>query len=424
LARLAQGGARTAASQPTSAYLPRSGTASGCSGARGTGSFTPNQYLTAYGYRGLHNQGLEGQGERAALIEIDGYRASDINGFVRCFRLPYPRISVQPVGGLRRPLAPGGETTLDLELMTAAAPRLSNIYVYESRGSAGHVLQAYSAALARGRRPQVISASLGICEPLALDTMGKPGINGIERILRTAAASGVSVLASAGDQGSSSCVLLGHIQDRLAVNYPASSSWVTAVGGTNVLLNANNQIQRQVVWNDTDAAPDAAGGGASIVFGRPRFQSGVPTTARVVPDVSMLADLAPGYAIFCTVKGQDCGKGGWTGAGGTSAAAPLLAAGIALIDQDLRRHRRRDLGDLNPLLYLLGGSSARGAVYSDILAINNDLGPYLPGGHGQPLGCCAAAAGFDGASGWGTVNVSSLARLVVPASKSPNKQSK
>ena len=187
MARLAATGARTAASQSTSAYLPRSGTAGGCSGARHTGSFTPNQYLTAYGYRGLHNQGLEGQGERAALIEIDGYRASDINGFVRCFRLPYPHISVHPVGGLRHPLAPGGETTLDLELMTAAAPRLSNIYVYESRGTAGHVLRAYSAALARGRRPQVISASLGICEPLALDTMGKPGINGIERILATAA---------------------------------------------------------------------------------------------------------------------------------------------------------------------------------------------------------------------------------------------
>jgi subtilase family serine protease len=417
VARLAAGGAHTAANQPTSAYLPRSGTASGCSGARRTGSFTPNQYLTAYGYRGLHNQGLQGQGERAALIEIDGYRASDINGFVRCFRLPYPHISVHPVGGLRRPLGPGGETTLDLELMTAAAPRLSNIYVYESRGSAGHVLRAYSAALARGRRPQVISASLGICEPLALDTMGKSGINGIERILSTAAASGVSVLASAGDQGSSSCVLLGHIQHRLAVSYPASSPWVTGVGGTNALLYRDNHIRGQVVWNDTHLTPDAGGGGVSILFGRPDFQTGLLSTVRVVPDVAMLADLAPGYAIFCTVKGPDCGRGGWTGAGGTSAAAPLLAGGIALIDQDLRRHHRHGLGDLNPLLYYIGGSGARAAVFSDVLAINNDLGPYLPGGHGQPLGCCAAAPAFDAASGWGTVDVSSLARFVVPASK-------
>ena len=421
VARLAAGGVHTAASQNTSAYLPRSGTAGGCSGARRTPSFTPNQYLTAYGYRGLHNQGLEGQGERAALIEIDGYRASDINGFVRCFGLPSPHISVHPVGGLRRPLAPGGETTLDLELMTAAAPRLSTIYIYESQGTAGHVLRAYSAALARGRRPQVISASLGICEPLARETMGPAGINGIERILSTAAAAGVSVLASAGDQGSSSCVLLGHIQHRLAVSYPASSPWVTGVGGTNVLLDRGNHIKVQVVWNDTDLAADAGGGGASILFGRPGFQTGVPSTVRVVPDVAMLADLAPGYAIFCTVKGTDCGRGGWTGAGGTSAAAPLLAGGIALIDQDLRRHHRHGLGDLNPLLYLIGGSAARAAVFSDILVINNDLGPYLPGGHRQALGCCAAATGFDRASGWGTVDVSSLARVVVPASKPKSK---
>lgn len=184
-----------------------------------------------------------------------------------------------------------------------------------------------------------------------------------------------------------------------------------------MLLDRGNRITAQVVWNDTDAAPDAGGGGASILFGRPHFQAAVPTSVRIVPDVAMLADLAPGYAIFCTVKGPDCGKGGWAGAGGTSAAAPLLAAGVALIDQDLRRHHRHGVGDLNPLLYFLGGSGARAAVFRDILAINNDLGPYLPGGHGQSLGCCAAALGFDGASGWGTVDVSSLARLVVPATK-------
>jgi kumamolisin len=420
-ARLAAGGARAAAAQPSSAYLPRSGSAKGCSGARGTSSFTPNQYLTAYGYQGLHNSGLDGQGERAALIEIDGFRSSDIKGFVRCFALPYPHVSVHPVGGLRRPLAPGGETTLDLELMTAAAPRLSAIYVYESQGTAGHVLHAYSAALARGRRPQVISASLGICELLAVQSMGRPGINGIERILSTAAASGVSVLASAGDQGSSSCVQFGHIKHRLAVSYPASSPWVTAVGGTNVLLSQSNHIKGEVVWNDTENAPDAGGGGASMLFGRPRFQAAMPVAARVVPDVSMLSDLAPGYAILCTVRGADCGHGGWTGEGGTSAAAPLLAGGIALVDQDRRRHHRHVLGDLNPLLYLIGASGARGAVYHDILVINNDLGPYLPGTNRQPLGCCAAAAGFDEASGWGTLNVSSLARVVAPATTTKSK---
>ena len=405
-------GARAASAQTSSAYLGRTGSANGCSPARHTGSFTPNQYLTAYGYRRLHNSGLQGQGERVALIEIDGFRSSDISGFVRCFRLPFPHISVLPTGGLRHPLAPGGETTLDLELMTVAAPRLNHIFVYESKGSAGHVLHAYSDALARGRRPQVISISLGICEPLALDTMGRSGINGIERILRTAVGSGVSLLASAGDQGSSACVLEGHIQHRLAVSYPASSPYVTGVGGTNFVLDRANQIVAEPVWNDTNDAPDAGGGGASVLFGRPHFQDGLVTAVRIIPDVSMLADLAPGYAIFCTVRGAACGSGGWTGAGGTSAAAPLLAGGIALLDQDRRRHHHHELGDLNPLIYLIGNSAARTLAYHDVTFWNNDLGPFLPGSNHQPLGCCAAATGYDGASGWGSVNVANLAGLV------------
>ncbi len=416
-ARLARGGARAAANQPTSAYLPRTGSASGCRAARGTGSFTPNQYLTAYGYKALHQSNLLGQGERAALIEIDGFRKSDIDTFARCFRLPAPHLSVMPVGGLRHPLSPGGEATLDTELMTAAAPKLSRIYIYESTGRPGHVLKAYSSALARGRRPQVISASLGICEPLALGAMGPAGINGIERILRTAAGAGVSVLASAGDQGSSSCVYLGRIQHRLAVSYPASSPWVTGVGGTNMVVGRSNHLRAELVWNDTYAAPDAGGGGFSGLFARPAFQSAFQTTGRVVPDVSMLADLAPGYAIYCTVRGADCGKGGWTGAGGTSAAAPLLAAGVTLIDQDLRNHHHHGLGDLNPLLYLLGSGPARTQVFNDVTAINNDLGPYLPGTNHQQLGCCAAGLGYDAASGWGSVNLATLAHIVAPPKK-------
>jgi kumamolisin len=404
--------AQAAAKQPPSAYH-RTGTPSGCRAARATHAFTPNQYLTAYGYSTLHKANLRGQGERAALIEIDGFRGSDISNFARCFRLASPHISVVPTGGLRRALGPGGETTLDLELMTAAAPKLSRIYVYESRGSAGHVLRAYSAALARGRRPAVISASLGICEPLALATMGHSGINGIERILRTAAGAGVSVLASAGDQGSSSCVLLGHIQHRLALSYPASSPYVTGVGGTNIALNRSNRITGEIVWNDTYLVSDAGGGGYSVVFGHPAYQAGVSSGARVLPDVSMLADLAPGYAIYCTARDPECSKG-WGGAGGTSAAAPLLAAGVALIDQDLRNHKSHAVGDLNPLLYLLAGSAVRPFVYNDVTAINNDIGPYIRGSNHRPLGCCAAAPGFDWASGWGSVRLDVLAHIVAP----------
>ena len=65
---------------------------SGCAGARSTGGFTPNEYLTAYGYEPLQ-EGLLGQGERVALIEIDGFKVSDIDAFARCFGLQVPRIN-------------------------------------------------------------------------------------------------------------------------------------------------------------------------------------------------------------------------------------------------------------------------------------------------------------------------------------------
>ena len=169
-----------------------------------------------------------------------------------------------------------------------------------------------------------------------------------------------------------------------------------------------------LVWNDTWEIHDAGGGGVSTVFGSPTYQAALQAKGRVVPDVSMLADLAPGYAIYCTARDPQCGHGGWTGAGGTSAAAPLLAGGIALIDQDLRMHKQHDLGNLNPVLYYVGSSAARPLVFNDVTAINNDLGPYLAGGHHKSLGCCGAGPGYDAASGWGSVNVAGLAHILVP----------
>ena len=74
----------------------------------------------------------------------------------------------------------------------------------------------------------------------------------------------------------------------------------------------------------------------------------------------MLADIIPGYAVFCSAQG-DCINSGnsnpWQSVGGTSAATPLLAGGFALVDEELRMHNRQDLGLANPLLYTLGRSS-------------------------------------------------------------------
>jgi hypothetical protein len=181
-----------------------------------------------------------------------------------------------------------------------------------------------------------------------------------------------------------------------------------------VTLSAANQIQSEVVWNDTSQQLAAGGGGLSGLFSRPPYQQGVVgPNARAVPDVSMLADVSPGYAIFCTAPTDPlCANlPPWQTVGGTSAAAPLLAGGVALVNQDLNRHQHEDLGLMNPLLYAIGQSNLRGQVFSDVTQIGNDVGPFIPGAGGQPLGCCTAAPGYDDASGWGSINLAALDRV-------------
>jgi subtilase family serine protease len=415
--------ARAAAGQPSS-ELAHTGTASGCAagvsagetgGDPRTAAFTPNQYLTAYGLAALQASGITGQGERVALIEIDGFKSSDLSSFADCFGLHVPPVNAFGVG-VKHPLAPGGESTLDLEVLSAAAPGLKGIDVYETSANAANTLRAMTAPLQNhGFHPQVISASLGLCEPALSEAVGPRGLMAAEGALAEAAASGITFLASSGDSGSADCTGPDGLPlRRLSVNYPASSPWVTGVGGTNLELNSANQITGQLVWNDADPRnPGAGGGGTSILFRRPYYQDGtVSQRHRAVPDVSLLADVAPGYAVFCTAWG-DClnreNSQPWESVGGTSAASPLLAGGLALVDEQLRRHERQDLGLVNPLLYEIGRSaSLRGQVFSDVLAFGNDIGPYIPGS-GRPLGCCSAGAGFDRASGWGSVNLAAFA---------------
>jgi subtilase family serine protease len=398
-----------------SGYGQRTGTAAGCPSAIGDHGFTPNEYLSAYDYSPLQASGVTGQDERVALIEIDGYRHSDLRTFASCFGYPVPAVNSYGVG-IKHPLPPGGETTLDLELLDAAAPRLKEVDVYEAPPRASQVLEALTAPLHnRGHVPEVISASLGTCEPALKLTIGRSGARAAEGALALAAASGISVLASSGDAGSSACIGQDGPLDRLAVSYPASSPYVTAVGGTNVSLTAGNEIQAQTVWNDAPLDLSAGGGGLSGLFKRPAYQNGFNEHGkRALPDISLLGDVLPGYDIYCTAK--ECLAGSpspWITVGGTSAAAPLFAGGLALVDQVLREHHKQNVGLANSLLYEVDRQFSSAGAISDVTSNNNDLGAFLPNGNQRPLGCCSADHGYDLASGLGSVDLGKFAFLAV-----------
>jgi kumamolisin len=398
-----------------SGYSPRSGTPFGCPAALAQhNGFTPNQYEDAYNINVNPVVAGRGSGERVALIEIDGFKRSDIRTFADCFHMPQGHIRVFHVG-VHHNLKPSFETTLDLEMLLSSAPGVfrRTVGVYQSRSTGSSVLRALTAPLRHpNNRPDVISASLGICEPGLTHTpgVGRAGADAFNRTLEAAAANGVSVLSSAGDAGSTACVnprsRIGEPFRIKAVSFPASSPWVTAVGGTNFLLNAANQIAGQIVWNNSPALPDAGGGGYSRLFRRPSYQRGVTRSRhRVVPDVSLLADPYPGYLIYCTAR-PGCvnhyNHSAWTPFGGTSAGSPLLAGSFALVDAELRTHGYPNLGFANPLLYRIHRSRLRRAVFRDVRRGNNDVF----GGKG--VGCCSAKRGFDPASGLGSLNIGAL----------------
>ena len=395
------------AAPPPSSEMALSGTHQGCSGALHSQGFTPNQYLTAYGYGPLRSRGLEGQGQKLALVEIDGLKDSDLRAFASCFGLNRPAWTRYTVGGLKHPLAPGAEATLDFEVADAVAPNLKKIEVFETSNSDQGILAAISAPLfTPGAKPAVISNSIGLCEPAYRELNDVSAVHAEDRELALMASAGISFVSAAGDNGSADCSQ-GSVPNshKLAVDYPASSPWATAVGGTNLKLNSSNQILSQPVWNDSvKFAHTGGGGGFSKLHTRPSYQDGVVARdQRALPDVSMLADVAPGFAIYCTDHTVDCPTAGWNQIGGTSAAAPLMAAGIALVDEDLDRSSRELVGFANPLLYQLGTSSQAASVFSDVTQVSNDVGTTF--GNRQPLGCCTAQAGFDEASGWGSVNL-------------------
>jgi kumamolisin len=382
--------------------------------------WTPNQYGTAYGFDKLHKRGLRGEKMRVALMETDGFKRSDVETFARCFGAKVPPISQTPIDMKRMP-APGDETTLDLSVLVGLAPRLGAIDIYASPSDEASLLKSAVAALRPGRaKPDVISISLGICEPLVGGNV--VSVRAMSDVFAVAAGAGIGVFASSGDQGEAGCSSDDAPTFVPAVSLPAALPFVTAVGGTNLTLDGANSITDETVWNDTPlGGVTGGGGGLSIMIDRPWYQqplgrttSGPRGITRVVPDVSALADELPGYALFCTAEGCD---NGWMTVGGTSAAAPLTAVGSLLMTQEARRHGQQPVGFVNPLLYSLATSRARSRILRDVVSGNNDVNVAVPrdAGGGEPIGQYHARRGYDPASGWGSLKLSAFSRAALKA---------
>ncbi len=196
----------------------------------------------------------------------------------------------------------------------------------------------------------------------------------------------------------------------LAATDPASQPYVTAVGGTSV--TAVGPAPTETVWNDQlHFSEGAGGGGISQTFSMPAYQQSLGTVSgssgtpcgvssgdcREIPDVSADADPSTGYVIYDSYNFT--AQNSWTAMGGTSGAAPLWAAVLA-VDASADGNTA-GYGALNPALYLLAQRSA-GTYLNDITSGNND-------NNATDGGSYPAMTGYDMATGLGTPIASQLA---------------
>ena len=214
----------------------------------------------------------------------------------------------------------------------------------------------------------IITTSWGICEA---QTDGSAQAE--QTIFQEMAAQGQTVVAAAGDDGSSDCEDTSEPSSAAAVDDPASQPYVTGVGGLDV---SNIDPLTESVWNDncTQADCGAGGGGESSLWSRPSWQvaPGINTTAdtmRMVPDLSVMGDPATGFIQYYTGAGSgfcrhSC-SGGWGAIGGTSIGAPLVSDLIAVAAQACGVPR---LGFINPSLYAMATTG-----FVDVTTGNNDL---------------------------------------------------
>jgi kumamolisin len=381
----------------------------GCAKAKTTGAFSYAQVRRAYGVDQLGS----GAGASVALLGLqEAPSKRDIADNAQCFGYGRLRSNTILTDGQMFPISPGSsfEPQLDMAMVRGMSPRAAITFT-QADANADQWFLGASQVLDSRRLPDSFSISYGICESDPVNGPHGPpsnraGADLLDSLMVRLGLAGVGSYASAGDAGSScNGALNRRSKPYPGVTWPASSPYLTAVGGTRLTLTKANQRRDEVVWNDLPwrsrkNGGGVGGGGVSLFEPRPPFQArlGLPGHGRAIPDVSAQASNFPGWPI---VDG-----GSWLVDGGTSAAAPLIAGAMAAVSADLRRHHQPPIGPANGLLYYL--SSRRSAALWDVVTGNNRYFPTVPGFNAKP--------GYDLASGVGVPQFASVVRdLPAPA---------
>jgi subtilase family serine protease len=363
---------------------------------------------------------LDGTGVSIAVVGQSNINLQDVADFRSIFGL-----SVNPPTVILNGPDPGlvsgdeGESDLDVEWAGAIAPSASIKFVTTQSTSTDGVsgVDASVTYIVDNNVAPILSESYGVCE----SGLGTAGNQFYQLLWQQAAAQGITVVVSAGDNGSAGCDDPNSVtsipadgNSHLAVSGIASTPFNVAMGGTDFnqanqqttywnSSNGTGQVSAkgyipEMVWNDSCAAAGATGcnsvtsssaslnivagsGGPSAVYSKPPWQSsgitGMPSDGkRDLPDVSLFS--ADGnnksFYIVCQSDADIAGDTGcnlttfstnspfhdFQAVGGTSAAAPTFAGIMALINQKTGQRQ----GNANPSLYALGKNEAFGSCDS------------------------------------------------------------
>ena len=425
--------------------------------------FAPGDIATVYDIKPLYNSSITGQGQSITLVGQSAIATSDIEAFENAAGLAVkdPIQFLVPNSGNSTVFPDGdeSESDIDIEWSGAIAPgaTINFVYVGNNLNYGAFDSIVYSIDQKIG---DIVSSSYGECEAeLSGATLGSGGATEttLEAAFEQGTAQGQTFIAAAGDEGSTDCYgtngLTTAQQEALAVDYPGSSAYVTSMGGTEIsaansaydtsdtaywaaantadVVSSALQYIPEVVWND-DAANcgvanclSAGGGGASSLFSKPSWQTGVPGIPsdgmRDVPDLAFYASPSfPGF-LYCTSDSSAWGSGqtgscadGFrdsnnvylTVAGGTSFDGPIFAGILALISK--KQGYTNGQGLVISTLYTLASNSATYAsAFHDITSGNNDCNAGSANCNGT-IGF-SAGTGYDQASGLGSLDVSNLA---------------
>lgn len=375
------------------------------------GGLTADELASSYEFSDLYHAHDFGRGETVGIVEFgEPDSNAEINTFKSCYNL-HTSVSYVKVDGFNKTGAGEGEAALDIEVVASMAPNV-DIVVYQApnNGDKGP-LDDYRAIVDRDRA-RVISESYGLCEFY----QDIPGANAFGTLFLQAAVQGQTVVASSGDSGSEGCLDNDNVPTRLSVNFPASNPLVLSVGGTTVFQAQPPPNLGETVWNEQSFQEGAGGGGRSTFYNQPSYQHsfGINASIREVPDVSADADPQSGYVVFAPpAPGQ---SPAWTQIGGTSGAAPLWAALLALTDA---RCSASPVGWVNPTMYFVASPKVPAVVINDIPAVSSNPNPNNNDYTGQGGGHYAVGNGYDMGTGLGTPRAGTLATNLCKFSAAP-----